>query len=224
MERKNQYVLITEATQGAGYELAKWFAKQGYDLVMVARNHDELKVKADEFKNLGVHIITTAKNLFIPEDVYSLYSELKLNGISPEILVNNAGQDVCGKFQDTDIYREIDIVNLNIVSVIILTRLFLKDRLSKGSGKILNLVSEESKTSGSWRSVHHGTQAFIISWSESMRQELKDSGISITVLLSELADADFFNEVDIDMNEDIDRVISLKEGVINDFNTLNIER
>jgi short-subunit dehydrogenase len=141
MNKKNEYVLVTGATSGIGYELAKQFAKNGYDLVMVARNHDELKAKADEFKSFGINVITIAKNLFIEEDAYSLYSELKLNGISPSILVNDAGQGVYGKFQDTDLHREVDIVNLNIVSVLILTKMFVKDRLPKGSGKILNLAS-----------------------------------------------------------------------------------
>ncbi|WP_295212300.1 SDR family NAD(P)-dependent oxidoreductase [uncultured Chryseobacterium sp.] len=133
--------MITGATSGIGYELAKLFAKDGYDLVMVARNHDDLQAKANEFKSYGINVITMAKNLFTQEDAYSLYSELKLNGISPKILVNDAGQGVYGKFQDTDVHREVDIINLNIVSVIILTKLFLKDRLPKGSGKILNLAS-----------------------------------------------------------------------------------
>src|SRR5690606_17441453 len=136
MERKNQYALITGATSGIGYELAKQFAKNGYDLVIVARNHEELKNKADELKKYGVNIISISKNLFLQDEAYSLYSELTLNGISPEILVNDAGQGVYGRFYETHIHREIDMVSLNIISVIILTKLFLKDRLPKGSGKI----------------------------------------------------------------------------------------
>jgi short-subunit dehydrogenase len=133
MERKNQYVLITGATSGIGYELAKQFAKNGYDLVIVAS--EELRNKANEFKEYGINAIPISKNLFLQDEAYSLYSELKMNGISPEILVNDAGQGVFGKFQETDIHREVDIVNLNIISVIILTKLFIKDRLPKRSGK-----------------------------------------------------------------------------------------
>lgn len=223
MERKNQYALITGATSGIGYELAKLFAKNGYDLVIVARNHDELQTKADEFKSLGVNVITMAKNLFNQDDAYSLYSELKLHAISPEILVNDAGQGVYGKFQETDIHREVDIVNLNIVSVIILTKLFLKDRLSKGSGKILNLASIASKAPGPWHSVYHGTKAFILSWSEAIREELKDSGITVTALLPGPTDTDFFNKAD--MNEskilqDPDNLSSPEEVALDGYNAL----
>ncbi|WP_346985316.1 SDR family oxidoreductase [Chryseobacterium sp. POE27] len=223
MNRKNEYALITGATSGIGYELAKQFAKNGYDLVMVARNHDELKTKADEFKNYGVNVITIAKNLFIEEDAYALYSELKLNGISPAILVNDAGQGVYGKFQDTDIHREVDIINLNIVSVIILTKMFLKDRLPKGSGKILNLASIASKAPGPWHSVYHGTKAFILSWSEAIREELKDSGITVTALLPGPTDTDFFNKADMNESkilEDKDNLSSPEEVAIDGFNAL----
>ncbi|MCJ8153381.1 SDR family oxidoreductase [Chryseobacterium sp. SSA4.19] len=223
MNHKNQYALVTGATSGIGYELAKQFAKNGYDLVIVARNHDELKTKADEFKSYGINVIVMAKNLFTQEDVYSLYSELKLNGISPEILVNDAGQGVYGKFQDTDIHREVDIVNLNIVSVIILTKLFLKDRLPKGSGKILNLASIASKAPGPWHSVYHGTKAFMLSWSEAIREELKDSGITVTALLPGPTDTDFFNKADMNESkilEDKDNLSSPEEVAIDGYNAL----
>lgn len=223
MNRKNEYALVTGATSGIGYELAKQFASNGYDLVMVARNHDELKTRADEFKSFGINVITIAKNLFIEEDAYSLYSELKLNGISPSILVNDAGQGVYGKFQDTDLHREVDIVNLNIVSVLILTKMFLKDRLPKGSGKILNLASIASKAPGTWHSVYHGTKAFILSWSEAIREELKDTGITVTALLPGPTDTDFFNKADMNESkilEDKDNLASPEEVAIDGFNAL----
>lgn len=223
MNRKNEYALVTGATSGIGYELAKQFASNRYDLVMVARNHDELKTRADEFKSFGINVITIAKNLFIEEDAYSLYSELKLNGISPSILVNDAGQGVYGKFQDTDLHREVDIVNLNIVSVLILTKMFLKDRLPKGSGKILNLASIASKAPGPWHSVYHGTKAFVLSWSEAIREELKDTGITVTALLPGPTDTDFFNKADMNESkilEDKDNLASPEEVAIDGFNAL----
>ncbi len=199
MENNNKYVLVTGATNGIGYELAKLFAKDGYHLILVARNHDELIVKERELKAYGVEIITMAKNLFQAEDAYGLYADLMLNGISPEILVNAAGQGVYGQYKDTDLHREIDIVNLNVISVLILTKLFIKDRLEKGSGKILNLSSIASKAPGPWHSVYHGTKAFIQSWTEAIREELKDTGLSVTALLPGPTNTDFFNKAN--MNE-----------------------
>lgn len=223
MERKNQYALVTGATSGIGYELAKQFAKNGYDLVIVARNHDELRTKAEEFKSFGINVIPISKNLFNQDEVYSLYSELKLNGISPEILVNDAGQGVYGKFQDTDIHREVDIINLNIISVIILAKLFIKDRLPKGSGKILNVASIAGKAPGPWHSVYHGTKAFVLSWSEAIREELKDTGITVTALLPGPTDTDFFNKADMNSSkilEDKDNLASPEEVAIDGYNAL----
>lgn len=223
MERKNQYALITGATSGIGYELAKQFAKNGYDLVLVARNHETLKKKAEEFKSFGVNVIPISKNLFLQDEAYSLYSELTLNAISPAILVNDAGQGVYGKFQDTDIHREVDIVNLNIISVIILTKLFIKDRLPKGSGKILNLASVASKIPGPWHSVYHGTKAFVLSWTEAIREELKDSGITVTALLPGPTDTDFFNKADMNKSkilEDKESLASPEDVAIDGYNAL----
>lgn len=194
METKTNYVLITGATSGIGYELAKLFARNGYSLIIVGRNHEHLMQKEKEFRTYGVEVISMAKNLFHTSDVHSLYAELTLNGISPEILVNDAGQGYYGKFVDTDIRREIDIVNLNIVSVLILSKLFIKDRIDKGFGKILNLSSIASKAPGPWHSVYHGTKAFIQSWTEGIREELKDTGITVTALLPGPTDTDFFNK------------------------------
>ena len=199
MESNKKYALLTGATSGIGYELAKLLAKDSYNLIIVARNHDELHRKEKEFKSYGVEVISMSKNLFQAGDVHSLYADLTLNNISPEILINDAGQGVYGKFEETDIHREIDIINLNVVAVIILTKLFIKDRMEKGSGKILNLSSVASKSPGPWHSVYHGTKAFIQSWSEAIREELKDSGISVTALLPGPTDTDFFNKAN--MNE-----------------------
>jgi short-subunit dehydrogenase len=223
MERKNQYALITGATSGIGYELAKKFAQNGYDLVIVSRNHEELHKKSEEFKKFGVNVISISKNLFIEDEAYSLYAELQLNGISPEILVNDAGQGAYGKFQDTDLHREIDIIKLNIISVVILTKLFIKDRLSKGSGRILNLASVASKSPGPWHSVYHGTKAFVLSWSEAIREELKDTGITVTALLPGATNTDFFNKADMNESkivEDRDNLAFPEEVASEGFNAL----
>ncbi|MCW3170817.1 SDR family oxidoreductase [Chryseobacterium sp. 09-1422] len=193
-KNNNEYALVTGATSGIGLELAKLLANDGYNLVIVGRNQETLNNTAAELKSFGVKIATFNKNLFYPDDVYSLYAELKVNNISPSVLINDAGQGLYGKFVDTDLNRELDIISLNITAVIILTKLFLKDRVDKGYGKILNLASIASTSPGPWHSVYHGTKAFILSWSEAIREELKDSGITITALLPGPTATDFFNK------------------------------
>ena len=190
------YAVITGATSGIGYELAKLFAQDHYNLVIVSRDQQELDAKAAELKGYGVDVITISKDFFNRQDAFSLYDEIKSRGIEIDVLVNDAGQGVYGKFQDTQIERELNIIDLNIAAVVILTKCFLQDMIAKNSGKILNVASIASKTPGPWQSVYHGTKAFVLSFTEAIREELKDTEITITALMPGVTDTDFFNKAD----------------------------
>ena len=199
MAQNGKYALITGATSGIGYELAKLFAQDGYNLVIVSRGESgDLEKTASELKSqYGVQVETLAKDLFKREEAFSVYDEVKRKGIEIDVLVNDAGQGQYGLFTDTDINRELDIVQLNIGSLIILTKQFLKDMAARGEGKILNLSSVASKIPGPWQSVYHGTKAFVQSFTEAIRAENKDyDGITITALLPGATDTDFFNKAD----------------------------
>lgn len=191
-----KYALITGATSGIGYELAKLFAADGYNLVIVARDEQELENKAAEFKAHGIDVRYIAQDLFDPGNAFAVYEVVKSLGIPIEVLVNDAGQGVYGLFNETDIDRELDIIDLNVSSLVILTKLFLKEMLTLNSGKILNVASIASKSPGPWQSVYHGTKAFVLSFTEAIREELKDTGISITALMPGVTDTDFFNKAD----------------------------
>src|SRR5690606_31394464 len=136
------------------------------------------------------------KDLFKREEAFALCKEVEGKNIQVDVLVNNAGQGVYGLFKETEIERELNIVDLNIASTIILTKHFVKEMLAHNKGKILNLASIASKTPGPWQSVYHGTKAFIYSFSEAIRYELKDSNITVTALLPGATDTDFFNKAD----------------------------
>ena len=196
MKNTNQYALITGATSGIGYELAKLFAADGYNLVIVARDQATLDTTAAELKQSGVTVIPFAKDLFDPEAAFALYADLQSRDIRINVLVNNAGQGVYGEFEETDIDRELDIINLNISSLIVLTKLFLKEMISRNSGKILNTASVASKSPGPWQAVYHGTKAFVLSFSEAIREELRDTNITVTALMPGVTDTDFFNKAD----------------------------
>lgn len=196
MANSKNYALITGATDGIGYELAKLFVKDNYNLVIVARHQEELESTAQEFRQQGVEVITIAKDLFKNEEAFALCEEVKSRGIEVSVLVNNAGQGVYGLFKDTEIDRELDIINLNIAATVILTKHFVKEMIARNEGKILNLASIASKTPGPWQSVYHGTKAFVYSFSEAIRHELKDHNITVTALLPGATDTDFFNKAD----------------------------
>lgn len=196
MNISRKYALITGATSGIGYELAKLFAADGYNLVIVSRDRQELDNKAREFKENGIEVVCIEKDLFDPGNAFAVFEEVKSLNISIEILVNDSGQGVYGLFSETDIDRELDIIDLNISSLVILTKLFLKEMLTRKSGKILNVASIASKSPGPWQSVYHGTKAFVLSFTEAIREELKDTGITVTALMPGVTDTDFFNKAD----------------------------
>ncbi|HFK5529377.1 TPA: SDR family NAD(P)-dependent oxidoreductase [Elizabethkingia anophelis] len=194
MESKNKYALITSATGVIGQALATQFARYGYDLILVARHSEELMECAYELKSRGINVIIISKNISLPEEIFSLYSELALNGISPEVFISIGGFGSYGRFSEGDLYEEINMINANINSVVILTKLFIKDRLPEGSGKILYLLPSEKSNQDVELSVYTGIRSFILSWAGIVSQELKNSGISMLCIMTTETDCDFLHK------------------------------
>jgi uncharacterized protein len=198
-ENNKKYALITGATDGIGYELAKLFAKDKYNLVIVARHQQDLdRVSVELQQQFEIDVVTLSKDLFDPENAFDVYNEVVLKNLQIDVLVNDAGQGQYGEFIETDIHRELSIIQLNISSLVVLTKLFLQDMVKRGDGKILNLSSIASKVPGPLQSVYHGTKAFVQSFTEAIRNEVKDKGVSITALLPGATDTDFFNKADME--------------------------
>ena len=195
MERQKTYTLITGGSTGIGLELAKCFAKDGHNLIIAARHEDELSKAAAELRDIGnIDVITISKDLFDMEQAKQLHEEITARNLVVDTLVNNAGHGWYGEFKDTELEMELSIIHLNICSLVILTKLFLKDMIEAGSGKILNTSSIASKYPGAWQSVYHGTKAFVQSFTEALRSEVKDHGIVVTALLPGPTDTDFFRK------------------------------
>lgn len=195
MKTTGQTALITGATSGIGLELAKLFAKDGYHLVIVARDQAELAATSSELTNqYQVNVTSIQKDLFEKDAAFQVYDEVKAKDITIDVLVNNAGHGLYGEFTDTDLKKELDIIQLNICSLVVLTKLYLKDMIAQGEGKILNTSSIASKAPGPWQSVYHGTKAFVQSFTEAVRYEVKDKGITVTALLPGVTDTDFFHK------------------------------
>ena len=194
MSNATKYVLITGGSAGIGFELAKLFAKDQYNLIIVARDQQELDKAAAELKQSGNDVITISKDLFNRDEAFSLCEEIEEMGLQVDVLVNDAGQGVYGLFKDNDIERELKIIDLNIGALTILTKHFLKEMVSRNEGKILNLASIASETPGPWQAVYHGTKAYVLSLTEAIREEVKDTEITVTALLPGATDTDFFNK------------------------------
>jgi short-subunit dehydrogenase len=208
-ESNNRYALITGATNGIGYELAKLFAEDGYNLVIVARTEEDLQQRAQEFsQQYGVQVIPIAKDLFQPNAPFELYDEVKSKNVLIDVLVNDAGQGQFGLFVESDIRRLLEIIQLNVASLTSLTYLFLKDMVARNEGKILQLASIASELPGPWQAVYHGTKAYVLSFTEALINELKDSAVSMTALQPGATDTDFFNKADMQESKILDTKLS----------------
>lgn len=193
--KQGQWALITGASGGIGYELAKLFAQDGYNIIAVARTEADLQKIADEFrKEYNVQVEVIAINLFGEKAATEVYEEVKRRGLDVEVLVNDAGQGVYGFFDETDLEEQIKIIHLNIVSLTRLTYHFLKEMKARNSGKILQLGSVVSELPAPYQAVYGGTKAFVLSFSEALISELKDSAVTVTVLQPGATDTDFFNK------------------------------
>ena len=159
--------LITGASSGIGRDIAKELARRGYDIVIVARSEDKLNELKNEINNVKVEVIPMdISNLDNCKELYNKVGYV-------EILVNNAGFGLFGKFNTTDIDREMEMVDLNIKSLHYLTKLFLKNMIEKDKGYILNVASIAGHLPGPFMSTYYATKHYVFNLSESINEELK---------------------------------------------------
>jgi short-subunit dehydrogenase len=210
-ENNNQkgYALITGGSNGIGYELAKCFAEDGYNLILVARTEEDLQQRAAALTSqYNIQVTPISKDLFQPNAAFELYDEVKRLGVQIDVLVNDAGQGQFGKFVEQDIHRLIDIIQLNVLSLTVLTQLFLKDMVARNEGKVLQLASIASELPGPWQAVYHATKAYVLHLTEGLISELKDTGVTLTALQPGATDTDFFNKADMQSSKILDSKLS----------------
>lgn len=205
----NRYALVTGATVGIGYELAKLLAQDGYNLIVVARTEEDLQKRSAELsQQYGIDVIPIAKDLFQPNAPFELYDEVKSRNLVVDVLVNDAGQGQYGLFVEQDISRLLEIIQLNVNALTVLTHLFLKDMVARNEGKILQLASIASELPGPWQAVYHATKAYVLHLTEALVRELKDSAVTMTALQPGATDTDFFNKADMQESKILDTKLS----------------
>ncbi|MEZ0485317.1 SDR family NAD(P)-dependent oxidoreductase [Fibrella aquatica] len=189
--------LITGASSGIGQELAKLFAQDGYNLVLVARSEDTLHRLSEVFEmNYGTENTTViGKDLSEVNAAQEVYDQVKAKGITVDVLVNDAGVSTYGKFaNETDWETEKSMIQLNVVTTTLLTKLFLKDMVARNEGKVLNLASLVSITPFPLQAVYAATKSYVWNLSQSLVNELKDTNVTVTALMPNATDTDFFNK------------------------------
>ena len=182
----DQTALITGASSGIGFELARCFARDDYRVVLVARHLDELKEAArllhQEFG--GVDIVLLPFDLSHPDTPARLYAETTARGLRIDALVNDAGFGETGYFTDTDLATELAIIQVNVAALVQLTKLYLRDMVADNAGRILQVGSLASFTPSPCQAVYAASKAFVLSFSEAVQHELRQqkSAVTMTVL------------------------------------------
>lgn len=175
--------LITGASSGIGRELAKVFARNGHNLVLVARNKQRLDQLANELREgHGVRVEVIPQDLSVEKAAGEILGKLQQKSIRIDILVNNAGFDVYGRFYETEMGKELQMIQVNLVALTQLTKLLLGGMRERGYGRILNLGSTGSFVPSPLNAVYSATKAYVLSFSEAIAEELRGSGVTVTVL------------------------------------------
>jgi uncharacterized protein len=173
--------LITGASNGIGLELAKIHAAKGGNLVLVARNKaklDELKQELESQYKISVY--TIGKDLSAANAALEVYNETTQQNIKIDYLINNAGVGTFGMFANADWDKEVQMINLNITTLTQFTHLYLRDMAARKAGKIMNVASTAAFQSGPTMAVYYASKAYVLSFSEAVNNEVKDSGVTIT--------------------------------------------
>jgi short-subunit dehydrogenase len=191
--------LITGCTSGIGLHLAKEFARNGHDLILVAPDATELSSLAEQIQSEhGVRCHSIPADLEECDAVTRVVGSLADNGLDVGILVNNAGRGYRAPFAELPEEEAHSMINLNIRAVIDLTRALLPAMIVRGQGGILTTASVAGFEPGPTMAVYHATKAFVLSWSEALAIELKDAGITVTALCPGATDTDFFPKADME--------------------------
>jgi short-subunit dehydrogenase len=193
MKKNNQRVLLTGASSGIGLELAREFARNGHPLIITATVEAELAGVARELTHkFDADVLFVAQNLLKPQAAQQLYSAIQAKRLPIKILVNNAGVGNKGAFVRQSLQSQIEMIRLNIESVVAMTRLFLPEMIVRGEGRILNTASTAGYLPAPLMAVYHATKAFVLSFSEAVATELQGTGVTLTALCPGATDTDFF--------------------------------
>ncbi len=192
MNSSRNTALITGASSGIGLELANLFARDGNDLVLVARSEGKLRQIASRLEGeFGIATRVLAADLAKPHAAQELVMTLNVHKVTIDALVNNAGFGLAGPFVATDLDKELEMIQVNIVALTELTKLLLPGMVTRRSGRILNLASTAAFQPGPLMAVYYATKAYVLSFSEAIADELRDSGVTVTALCPGPTDTGF---------------------------------
>ena len=182
MNSTRNYTLITGASTGIGYELAKLFAKDRHNLILVARDEGKLETAKNELSKCNVEVKILSLDLSKSEDIQGLFNYVEMNKLNVDILVTNAGIGTFGDFSEIEWVKEEALIDINIKVLTKLTKYFLPKIIECKNGGILNVASTAAFCSGPRMAAYYASKAYVLNLTEAIYEECKDSGIRISCL------------------------------------------
>jgi short-subunit dehydrogenase len=193
-----QLAVVTGASSGIGLQLAKQFAEHGYDLLVNAERADHLDVAAEQLRALGARVSAVPADLRTHQGVETLYRAILAEGRPVDAIALNAGVGVGGPFVENELKDELDLIALNVVSVVHLAKRVVQDMVRRNEGKVLFTASIAAEMPGPFEAVYAASKAFVLSFAEALRNELKDTNLTITALQPGATETNFFHRAGMD--------------------------
>ncbi|MEV4554163.1 SDR family NAD(P)-dependent oxidoreductase [Nonomuraea wenchangensis] len=190
-EQARPLALVTGASSGIGYELAKQFAWHGFDLIVNAEDPG-IAGAARELRELGTSVEAVQTDLATHDGVERLYERVTAGGRPLGAVVINAGIGAGGPFAETDLAGDLEVVDLNVRSAVHLAKLCLRDMVRRGEGRVMFTSSVAATQPGPFEATYAASKAFLLSFAEALRDELKDTGVTVTALMPGPTDTEFF--------------------------------
>lgn len=191
--------LITGASSGIGKEFARVHAEHGGNLVIVARREKNLIDLKNELESkYNIQVYSIVKDLSVHNSAQEIFDEVKSKGIDVNILINNAGFGGRGKFHERDWEKDLSMINVNIIALAHLTRIFLAEMVDKNEGHILNVSSTASLMPGPLQAVYFATKAFVTSFSNALVNELEDTNVKVSALMPGATKTEFAQSSDME--------------------------
>ena len=210
---KKYYVVITGASSGIGYEIAKLYAQDGYNLVLIARNIDKLKKVKGELSQYNTEIKILSLDISKDSDIKNLFNYIETNKINVSTLINNAGVGSFGDFKDIGWEIEDVLIDINIKSLTRLTKYFLPKIIENKNGGILNVASTAAFCSGPRMAVYYASKAYVLNLTEAIYEECKGTGIKISCLCPGPVKTEFQGKAGIKKSETAKKYLMSAEDV-----------
>lgn len=197
-QERRPFAVVTGGSNGIGYELAQQFVDNGFDVLIAAEDQSHLAEAAQILSRDGAQVETHASDLATEDGVNSLYDAIQRGGRPVDVLCVNAGVGLGGAFLDTDLQRELTMIDLNVRGAVQITKLVLKDMAARNDGSVLLTSSIAATMPDPFEAVYGATKTFLRSFGEALRNELKDTDVGVTVLMPGVTDTNFFHRADMD--------------------------